>query len=239
MDKLKAIGLMIIICLVAVLTFTPMAMAEQGDKVWTASPPLATAALGTSGEGYVRGVAFPYESNGQFVITMIEAVTNAAGESWEIWAYDSLVTNYQLTTVAFSGGNTNYIHANNAMQSLAGSGVSYFALVDASGNIGFGMFLDAAGTGTGDIIEVDSAVSSFAYGPGKGAIDLSGVTFASGSRVFPLTQRAVFPTITADTIRTATNSEGLFAGPRGSPVVVLNEDATTGNTLFGVTGKFK
>lgn len=234
-------GLMIVIAMIGLLAFTAapaMAAGNQGDEVWTASPPLATVVLGTDGAGlYARGVVFPYDSNSQPVAYYVEFTPNTAGDVVEVYAYQSRVTNYQTTTLAFSGGNTNYVHAPNAMQGL--SGASYFVLDDGAGNAGWGEYLDGAGTGTGDIIEAhNSGGSNFAYGPGN-TDNLSGTTFISGSRVFPLQKIGEIVGPTANTVKSVDNNSGIFAAPKGSPLLFINRDSTTGVTIHAVTAKYE
>lgn len=252
MRKLTKCFLMILIALVFIwgvqnmqIAFGPLkALAgQQGDRVWTAMPPLATESLGTDGAGNnVRGVAFPYDNNSQPVMYAIAAVGNTAGDTVDIYGYLSSNTTYVTTTAAFCGGNTNYVHVNtNRIQQYGSvsSGASYFVLDDGAGNCGWGEFLDKAGTGTGDIITIHtSGGSNFAQGAIAGLPDLSGTTFASGSRVFPMFKIARYPIITADTIQKDSIDQGFVAATTGSPLLAVNADLTTGVTIFGVTVKY-
>lgn len=236
---LSLIKVMVVIAIIAVMGFSHgQAMAGvQGDKIWSATPVLATAALGTSGGPlYSRGVAFPFDNNSQFVIYYIDATGNTAGDSIDVYGYVAGNTVYQTTTLAFCGGNTNYIHANNAMQAY--SGASIFAIDDGAGNVGWGEFLDDAGTGTGDIIEIHTGASNMGCAAANNP-DLSGVTFAAGSRVYPLFKIGAMVIQTANTAQSKTSDKGLFAGTKNGPVVVHNADSTTGVTIHAVTGGYE
>jgi len=233
------IELMLVIAVIGMIAAmaSPAMAGRTNDKIWSAQPPLATAALGTDGAGqYLRGVAFPRDDERQVVVYYIDATGNAASDTVDVYGYIAGNTVYATTTLAFCGGNTNYIHANNAMQAY--SGISYFVIDDGRGNVGWGEFLDGAGTGTGDIIECHaSGGSNFAQGPGAGQPDLSGVTFEAGSRVYPVFK--IGSMVIGNTSTARDNDHGLFAGTRDSPVLVLNQDAITGVTIFGVTAGIK
>lgn len=261
MDKIlknkKGRGGVIVFFLVAILAFAFMlwnqhpnipnvqAAGKSGDRLWTDAPAPAYFDTGQiSGRGVTRGVAFPYDGNSQPAIVFIEASIDAKGDYIGVFAYDSRVTDYQVTTVAFCGGNTKYIHAPNGMQTNGSvtSGNSYFALDDGAGNVGWGMFSDKTAAGTGDIITVSTGGSNFATRPeGAPAIQLSGVTFPAGSRVYPLRKIGDFgykEPISGVTIWNASNASGIYAAPKNSPLAVIYTTNGTGVTLFGVNAKY-
>jgi hypothetical protein len=214
----------------------PVAQAgQQGDRVWTATPVLATAALGTDGAGsYTRGVAFPYDSNAQPVIFYLDATGNTAGDQVQVLGYNSAVTTYRATTLAFCGGNTTWIHCNNGM--VGTTGVSWFAIDDGAGNVGWGEV--GSKQGSGDVIRVISGASNMGCAAAN-TPDLSGVTFPVGSRVFPLVKLGIMPITTANANTAKDNDQGLFAASKGSPLLVLNQDTTTGVTIHTVTVKYQ
>jgi len=239
--KIKQFGILAALMALTLFAFAAPAMAAQeGNVYYSAQPPLATEVYGTvnSTASYIRGVAFPSDDNAQMKILYIDATGNTASDTVDIYAYvRNGGTVYQTTTLAFCGGNTNYLHAPNAMQGQGSvsSGDSFFVLDDGAGNVGWGQYLDKAGAGTGDIIEIGPAgASNFAQGP-TGLPDLSGVTFPAGSRVYPVIKIGSFVIGNGNT-QTESDS-ALFAAPRKSPILCVNTDTTTGVTIHGITAE--
>lgn len=230
--------------LIAAMCFlaAPAMAGSQGDKVWILQPPLATAALGTDGAGsYARGVAFPYDNNSQPVMVGIAAMGDSAGDTFDLYGYLSANTSYVTTTIVFSGGSTNYVSVNtNRIQQYGTvtSGASYFVIDDGAGTCGWGEFADKDGTGSGDIITINSGASSFAQG-NVGMPDLSGTTFPVGSRVFPVFKIGSYPIVTANTAQKDYLEAGIGAASKGSPLLILNVDTTTGCTLYGTAVEYK
>jgi len=238
--KIKQFGILAALMALTLFAFAAPAMAAQeGNVYYSAQPPLATAALGTDGAGYYsRGVAFPSDDNAQMKILFIDATGNTASDTVDIYAYiRNGNTTYKTTTLAFCGGNTNYLHADNQIQSDGNttSGNSYFVIDDGAGNCGWGAFLDKAGAGTGgDIIEIHTGCSNLSQGS-AGFADLSGVTFPKGSRVYPMTQIGSF--VAGNGNSTVDSNSAIFAAPKGSPIMAINQDATTGVTIHGITAE--
>jgi len=213
---------------------------QQGDRVWTATPPLATTLTGTDGAGsYTRGVAFPYDSNAQPVIYYIEATGNTDGDPVDVYAYISNVTTYTTLLTAYCGGTTVQARVADASMTQVTSGVSYVVIDNGAGNCGWAELAHGKNLNNGAYGLIFKAGASNMGSPAGNTPNLSGVTYPVGARVFPLVKIGTMPITTANSNTAKDNNTGLFAASKGSPIFVVNQDATTGVTIHTVTVGYK
>lgn len=243
MIKLNKSILAIVIALFMVFAFLGTGMAKQGDRVWSASADgWDTIGFnpGVDGSGASTfGVSFPYDPNQQPVVVYINATGKAAGDDLDIYGYISRNTGYTTLTYPFHGGNTNWVKVvSDAVFDYAG--VSYFAIDDGAGTVGWGEFQENK---HGTYLQVVAGASNFSQGPTHGIPDLSGVSFPEGSRLFPLF-RIGTRTVGAATVQTDSDT-GLFAAAQGSPLVAIIKSGTgdnaqgSGVTIHGVTVRYE
>ena len=154
------------------------------------------------------------------------------------------MTTYNTLTTAFCGGNTNYIHHSGGRDfdaGLAATGSSYFVIDDGGGNIGWGEFDADNDHDANATFEVLAAVSGFATGRVNtqyGCEDLSGVTFAIGSRIYPM--QPIGEMVVGNATVTTDNNAGLFAATKGSPMLVIINETTLGaSRLHAITVQYK
>jgi hypothetical protein len=226
--------------LVLFMIGAPAAMAKQGT-VWSMSAPLnpsGTLTFGVDGSGAsVFGVVAPGDDNGQQVVYCIDATTNEY-RPVEVFGWLSIMTSYQTTTAAYCGGTTSWLPCNSAMADM--SGVSYVVIQSPDGVVGWA---ETSGTpGTADRISITTGASNLAMGKTDGLLDLSGVTFPAGSRVYPMFR--VGGIGVNNTTATRDNSSGLYAAEMGSPILVILQSGTgdgagSGCSLEGVTTRIE
>lgn len=246
MKKLINLMAVMVLALAISLAIAPTALAggTQGDKVWTDTAPVWSSGVDwlTSASGQsVFAVSFPYDNNAQVVVKYLSFNAARKTDNLDVLGQTGSTT-YTTTTAAFSGGNTNYIHVNDASLDSIGSGTSLFILDDGAGTAGWGMVATRP-SGSGNIVQVVSAVSGFAMGTTYGNVDLSGVTFPVGSRLFLVEPIGRVGIPDATTI-TKENDSGLFAARTGSPLAVMLTDTNpdhsgSGCTLHGVTAEYE
>lgn len=209
---------------------------QQGDRVWTASGPNPLVGnFGNDGAGATTwGVAFPADSNAQPVVYYANAAASLATEDLEWWAYDSKVTSYTTTTIAYCGGTTNIVRVSDASMTQVRGGVSYVAVDDGAGTVGFAELQHGANLNNGgNSLMLRTGASNFAMGQTFGIDDKSGVTFPVGSRVYPLFR--IGKTIVGANTVTLDNNAGLVAATKGSPLLGVLQSTSRANCGSGVT----
>jgi len=252
-DKNKGFSLIGVIILIAVFALAGMWMlnpakqpdalaagGKQGDKIWTDYAPLWSTGVDwmtdSSGQS-VFAVSFPFDGNSQPVVHYLSVNAARPTDTIEIMGYMSQTTDYQTTTAIFAGGTTNYIHVTyNSLQDAPGA--KYFVIDDGAGTCGWGAFTTKP-TGSSSTYAVLSGVSNLAMGATFGNVDLSGVSFPVGSRVFLVERIGALGISNANT-QTLDNESGLFAATKGSPLLVVVTDTNpdslgSGVSVHGVT----
>ena len=111
---------------------------------------------------------------------------------------------------------------------------------DGAGNCAWGEFQDAIGSGSYFTILTGS--SNFAQGATYGTPDMSGVTFASGSRVYLMTKIGTINV--GNNTRQIDNNSGIIAATNGSPLFArmlsgTGDNVGSGVSLFGITVKYE
>jgi hypothetical protein len=194
-----------------VVLITGIAFADQGDGLWTRSNTSAYQVAGDKGSALT--VAFPYDTNAQPIVMAFEAKGINAADELVFYVRDG--TGSTLSS-AFCGGTTTFAHITADI-----SGSSFYTIDSGSGNVGYfepSIWYDA------NLTANLSATSSFSTGPvfnSTGHIDLSGVTFGAGSRVYKM--KPAGRQIIANTTVAKDNESGLIAAPKGSTLLIYFE----------------
>ena len=244
------IGLFLVFALCAFIAPSPVGGA-QGDEVWTEMGPvgwdssLTTCNPGADGSGATTyGVVFPYDNNAQVVLHYIDVTAGRVGEDLEYFGYISQTTGYTRLTTAFSGGNTNFIHVTNASMVDVPSGVSYIVIDNQAGIAGWAELRD--GTVAFDIsttLTLSAGASNFAIGPVcSNGINLSGVTFPVGSRVYPVFR--IGRTLVGAGNVQYDNYPGLIAARTNGPLLAILQSGVglhngTGITIHAITAQYR
>lgn len=236
---------LIILALLIVFTTCPVMAAgpyviSKGD--WygeTTGSGVAHTKLDTSGDS-VYIIAFARDSNNQAVLKYLDATAQEFEDDLEIYG----VTDYTVLSSDYSGGTSTQMTVDNAsgFDSASSHGaVSFFAIDDGGGNIGVGEIADGSQL-SGTALLVTAGCSTFAEGTIAGIHDLSGVTFAKGSRVYPL--------VKAGQIRVGSSNNGagpdnvtidndtIYTAPVGDPLILImvGHSALSGDSPFNLSG---
>lgn len=209
---------------------------EQGDKYFTVGGNSPYCVGGDSGAIMVAD-PLPYDGNRQVVVCAIDSTGFLPADVLQVLT-KSDVSPYTTTTEAFHAGTSTYVHLSDA--SIGNGGVSYFVVDDGAGTAGW---FESRGKISTDIVQVLSNANSWTISntnaPSCGVQAMAGVTFPSGSRVYPMRLTASY-TIGAAGIQ-RDNNPGLVTATKGSPVLVLVDysGSSAGTSRFFVTGEYK
>ena len=229
--------------------------AAQGDEVWTETGRVGWTGndvmdcdMGNDGSGAsVLGVAFPYDNNAQVVIHYIDATGWAVGNDLDWYGYISETTGYTTLTKAWNGATTSYVHVNDAFMVQVLGGVSYVVVDNGAGIAGWGELLQGTGAGFDyfTTFQITAGASNFGVGPfcSRG-IDLTGVTFPVGSRVYPMFR--IGTTLVGAGNVQYDNYPGLIAARTNGPLLgvlqgsahVASSSPGSGITINAVTAQY-